>query len=144
MRDFDLTYSGYADFQRRMERYWCLRWLQQTGTTQCEGTLMRHAPNVRVDGLPLVVAVPSAPALPPGSRIRLSLAESDLLELSVQTRFESILSADAADTGEDLEILDEVDVEDALVDAEEAEATAESPADPSTETTPVENPGAVH
>lgn len=105
---------------------------------------MRHAPNVRVDGLPLVVAVPSAPALPPGSRIRLSLAESDLLELSVQTRFESILSADAADTGEDLEILDEVDVEDALVDAEEAEATAESPADPSTETTPVENPGAVH
>ena len=50
-----------------------------------------------LDGLPLVVAVPSAPALPPGSRIRLSLAESDLLELSVQTRFESILSADAAD-----------------------------------------------
>jgi exoribonuclease-2 len=31
MRDFELTYAAYADFQRQMERYWCLRWLQQQG-----------------------------------------------------------------------------------------------------------------
>lgn len=120
MRDFDLTYAGYADFQRRMERYWCLRWLQQTRTTTCEGTLMRHAPNVRIDGLPLVLAVPSAPELPPGSRIRLTLSAPDLLDLSLSTRFESVISDTASDTGEDLEILDEVSVEDALVEAEEA------------------------
>lgn len=135
MRDFDLTYAGYADFQRRMERYWCLRWLQQTDTSRFEGTLMRHVPNVRVDGLPLVVAVPSAPELPPGSRIRLTLADPDLLDLSIQTRFESVLSADAADTGEDLEILDEVSIEDALPEAEEAEAVTEAAAN-----APTENP----
>ena len=140
MRDFDLTYTGYADFQRRMERYWCLRWLQQTNTTRCEGTLMRNAPNVRVDGLPLVVAVPSAPELPPGSRISLTVTDPDLLELSLQTRFEAILNADAADTGEDLELLDEVEVEDALAEAEESETAAAV----TTENTPSENSGLGH
>ncbi len=125
MRDFDLTYAGYADFQRRMERYWCLRWLQQTGITQVAGTLMRNAPNVRVDDLPLVVQVPSAPELPPGSRIHLTLGQPDLLDLSVHSRFDTVLSGGTA-SDEALELLDEVPLEDALVDAEEAdEAQAE-------------------
>ncbi|MFX6771187.1 hypothetical protein ABTH21_19510, partial [Acinetobacter baumannii] len=29
LRDFELVYAAYADFQRAMERYWCLRWLRQ-------------------------------------------------------------------------------------------------------------------
>ncbi len=29
MRDFDTMYGIYGDFQKSMERYWCLRWLQQ-------------------------------------------------------------------------------------------------------------------
>ena len=124
MRDFDLTYAGYADFQRRMERYWCLRWLQQTGTEQVEGTVMRNAPNVRVDGLPLVVQVPSAPDLPVGSRMSLTLGVPDLLELSVHSRFENVLAGVEIATEDDLELLDEVPVEDALAEAEEEQAEA--------------------
>ena len=135
MRDFDLTYAGYADFQRRMERYWCLRWLKQSATTACEGTLLRNLPNVRVDVLPLVVPVPSAPELPPGTRIRLTLAEPDLLDLSVATRFESVLGVSDVALDEDLELLDEVPVEEALADAEETAAATENGA-------PVENPRA--
>ena len=124
MRDFDLTYAGYADFQRRMERYWCLRWLQQTGTEQVEGTVMRNAPNVRVDGLPLVVQVPSAPDLPVGSRMSLTLGAPDLLELSVHSRFENVLAGVELATEDDLELLDEVPLEDALAEAEEEQAEA--------------------
>lgn len=127
MRDFDLTYAGYADFQRRMERYWCLRWLQQTGTEQVEGTVMRNAPNVRVDGLPLVVQVPSAPDLPVGSRMSLTLGAPDLLELSVHSRFENVLAGVEIATEDDLELLDEVPVEDALAEAEEEQAEASEP-----------------
>ena len=124
MRDFDLTYSGYAEFQRRMERYWCLRWLQQTGTTQVKGTALRNAPNVRVDGLPLVVQVPSAPELAPGSRMSLTLGTPDLLELSVHSRFDAALSSGEAPADDDLELLDELPLEEALVEAEEEIADA--------------------
>ena len=127
MRDFDLTYAGYADFQRRMERYWCLRWLQQTGTEHVEGTVMRNAPNVRVDGLPLVVQVPSAPELPVGSRMSLTLGTPDLLELSIHSRFENVLAGTEVSTDDDLELLDEVPVEDALAEAEEEQAEASDP-----------------
>jgi len=136
MRDFDLTYAGYADFQRRMERYWCLRWLQQTGTTQVEGTAMRNAPNVRVDGLPLVVQVPSAPETAPGSRMSLTLGQPDLLELSIHSRFESLLTSSHTPNEDDLELLDEVPLEDALIEAEEELAETEEALSPPESATP--------
>ncbi len=42
MRDFDLTYAAYAEFQRGMERYWCLRWLRQEGIATLGATIRRE------------------------------------------------------------------------------------------------------
>ena len=86
LRDFELTYASYAEYQRGMERYWCLRWLQQEGLTEIAATVRREQ-LVKVDHLPLMVRVPSLPELPPGQRIRLSIGEIDLLGREVELRY---------------------------------------------------------
>lgn len=93
MRDFELTYSAYADFQRKMERYWCLRWLQQHGVTEIDATVRREQ-SVKLDHLPVLLRVPSLPAdLAPGQRVRLGLENIDLLAPELVCRFLNLLGA---------------------------------------------------
>lgn len=53
---FDQAYETYQEFQRQMERYWCLRWLEQESVGLCQATVVRDG-LVRVEGLPLVLRV---------------------------------------------------------------------------------------
>jgi exoribonuclease-2 len=99
MRDFDLTYSAYAEFQRGMERYWCLRWLQQEGVKAIDATLRRDN-LAKLDHLPIIQRIASAPDLKPGQRIRLSIETSDLLTLELGCRYLETLNETAADTEE--------------------------------------------
>ncbi|MDH4216063.1 MAG: RNB domain-containing ribonuclease, partial [Gallionella sp.] len=91
MRDFDTMYTIYNDFQRHMERYWCLRWLmqEQAGLISelvVSATVLREN-LVKVDGIPLTLRAPSLPELPANTRVSLAIGEIDLLDLNVQTRF---------------------------------------------------------
>ena len=86
MADFEATYSQYAEFQSRMEHYWCLRWLLQENRTEAEATVVRDN-LVRFDALPLYVRVPDLPALGPGARIRVAVGRIDLFSATVETRF---------------------------------------------------------
>ncbi len=95
MRDFEVTYAAYADFQRLMERYWCLRWLQQHGIREIEATVRREQ-QVKLDHLPLLLRVPSLPAdLGQGARVRLAVESIDLLAPEVVCRFDRLLAEDA-------------------------------------------------
>jgi exoribonuclease-2 len=94
LRDFELTYASYAEFQRNMERYWCLRYLLQTGTTTLEAVVLREA-LVRVNDLPLVLRAPSLPDLavaPRGAKVKLSIEEVDLLTAEIRARFVEVLA----------------------------------------------------
>jgi exoribonuclease-2 len=103
MRDFELTYAVYADFQRGMERYWCLRWLQQQGLRTAPATVLREN-LVRLDGLPLVLRVPSLPALDRGARVIVEIEKLDFLEADARARFvEQVATPEAADTLEGIE-----------------------------------------
>ena len=86
LRGFELTYDAYAEFQRQMERYWCLRWLIQEDVQVSIAEVIRDE-LVRLDGIPLVCRVPSLPPLPPGARVEVALSEIDLLELTLHCEF---------------------------------------------------------
>jgi exoribonuclease-2 len=96
MRDFDLTYAAYAEFQRGMERYWCLRWLRQEGVRTIEATVRREN-LVKLDHLPLLLRVPSLPELAPGRRIRLAIEAMDLLTLELGCRYLETLESAVAE-----------------------------------------------
>lgn len=86
MRDFESTYDAYGEFQRQMERYWCLRWITQENVQALTATVIRES-LARFEELPLVVRVPSLPALAPGTRVELQVSGLDLLELTLQCEF---------------------------------------------------------
>jgi len=83
LRAFEVVASRYEEHQRALEQYWCLRWLIQERVGECDATVLREN-LARLDGLPLVVRVPSMPPLEPGSRVRLALEPPDLIERQVQ------------------------------------------------------------
>ena len=86
VRDFELAYDAYNEFQRGMERYWCLRWLRQENVQEIDATVWREN-LIRLDGLPFVAKVIGAPTLNPGERIRVALADIDLLDVDLTCRF---------------------------------------------------------
>lgn len=90
MRDFELTYSSYAEFQRLMERYWCLRWVQQQGLVEIDATVRREQ-LVKLDHLPMQLRIASLPNdLLPGQRVRLAIESIDLLAPEMTCRFVSL------------------------------------------------------
>ncbi|HVL34141.1 MAG TPA: RNB domain-containing ribonuclease [Burkholderiales bacterium] len=96
LRAFEVTYARYDEHQRAMETYWTLRWIEQQAITSLEATVLREN-LVRAEGLPLVVRVPSLPALAPGTRVRLGVAEIDYLERTITLVHRETLAAAVAD-----------------------------------------------
>ncbi len=120
LRDFDAAYTVYNDFQRQMERYWCLRWLlQERGQAEAiTPTLSRVAGEganeslrephlavevlvlrenlVKLTAIPLVSRIPSLPELPPNTRALLEIGAVDLLDLNFDARFVSVVEAKPA------------------------------------------------
>ena len=86
MRDFELAYEIYGDFQRSMERYWCLRWLLQE-KIEITGAQVLKENLVKLDRLPLITRVPSLPDMPPETYIEVEISRIDLLELTFNVRF---------------------------------------------------------
>jgi len=83
---FEARHSAYIEFQQRMERYWCLRWLDQQDLRRHEAVTVRDD-LVRLGAAPLYFRPTGLPPLPPGRRIVVDLLERDLLDLSVHGRF---------------------------------------------------------
>lgn len=86
LADFEATYSQYAEFQDRMEHYWCLRWLLQENVREVRASVIREN-LVRFADLPLVTRVADLPPLAVDSRVRIAITNIDLLTATFECRF---------------------------------------------------------
>ena len=83
--DFEATYGQYAEFQDRMERYWCLRWLLQERVTETTASVIRDN-LVRFDRIPLIVRLPDLPSAAPDTPVRVAIGTVSLLEATLECR----------------------------------------------------------
>ncbi|MCL1861625.1 MAG: RNB domain-containing ribonuclease [Proteobacteria bacterium] len=102
MRDFELAYAEYNEFQRRIERYWCVRWLRQNDVRTTEAFVLRDN-LVRLIDIPLVFRVPSLPPQLSGSKISLAITGSDLIDVEVNARYLATLSEPDPEAWEEVE-----------------------------------------
>jgi exoribonuclease-2 len=108
---FDAAYSAYSSVQSSMERYWTLRHVQQQSIDELDASLVKEMGGgiwlVRADTLPLMFSVMGAQNLPRGARVRVKLAEIDLMALDVRGTVTAHLDADSADPASAEETEDE-------------------------------------
>ncbi|NLD69389.1 MAG: RNB domain-containing ribonuclease, partial [Limnobacter sp.] len=92
MSAFDAKYAAYGDFQQRMERYWCLRWVAQQKLRRAEAVVVRED-LVRLVDAPLYFRLAGLPLFAPGRRIVVDILGTDELDLSVEARFVEVAAA---------------------------------------------------
>lgn len=83
---FDSQYATWNEFQTAMERYWCLRWLQQHQVSTIEASVLRDD-LVRLSGVPLVARVTGMPELERGQMVRLQILGYDELAIELECRY---------------------------------------------------------
>lgn len=86
VRDFELAYDAYNEFQRRIERYWMLRWLIQENVNEVTANVIRED-LVRFDSLPMVTRAPSVMGVAPGSKVKLAISAIDLLDITFHAEY---------------------------------------------------------
>ncbi|MDO8959400.1 MAG: RNB domain-containing ribonuclease [Rhodocyclaceae bacterium] len=97
LRDFELTYASYAEFQRGMERYWCLRALAQENVTTVSAQVLKEN-IVRLDAMPLVLKASGMPTLERGAAVRLAISEIDLLAAEARVTFVELIELPGTDS----------------------------------------------
>lgn len=94
LRDFDVAYTAYGEFQRTMERYWCLRWLQQEQVQQAAAVVLRENLVKFVD-IPLVGRISALPETEANTQVTLEIVAVDLLDLNFEARPVAVAAGEA-------------------------------------------------
>lgn len=128
VQGFDDTYAAYADHQRRMEYFWCLRWIKQEGRKQVSATVVKGE-LVRLDEVPLLLHVPALGVHARGTRVLLDVMSVDELTIEASVRLVSVLDAPMVSSGEPADEDQDADAADeTLLDAADESAQGEAEA----------------
>jgi exoribonuclease-2 len=84
--DFESCYQAYGEYQDRLEKYWCLRWIAQEGGSST--VYVRHLKEgmSRVELVPLHIPIPELATHPRMTRAQVVIADVDLLQLGAGVR----------------------------------------------------------
>jgi len=90
--DFEACYQAYGEYQDRLEKYWCLRWIAQDG--ESKKLFVRHLKEgmSRLEPIPLHLPIPELATHPRMTRAEVIISAVDLLQLSAEVR---VLQIDA-------------------------------------------------
>ncbi|PMS34574.1 exoribonuclease-2 [Trinickia symbiotica] len=129
VQGFDDTYTAYADHQRRMEYFWCLRWIAQEGKKEVVASVVK-GDLVRLEDVPLLLHVPGLGVHARGTRLLLEVMSVDELTVEASVRPIRVLDAPGMPVGlpaeeEDEEVETLAEAADASAESEE-EARAET------------------
>nr|HRK57359.1 RNB domain-containing ribonuclease [Burkholderiaceae bacterium] len=108
--NFEMVYAAYGEFQSRLERYWCLRWLAQEKKTRV-GAMALKGDVIKLDALPWVQRVAGLPELARGQVLELDVLGWDEVELSAHLRVHRVLPV--ADHGDAMVPTETPDVQEA-------------------------------
>ena len=100
---FDAAYTAYNGFQRDIERFWSLRWLQQQQISELDAVVLKDG-LVRADTLPLVFKALGCESLPRNAHVRLRINGLDLLTLDLQAQLLTRMDDDALATSDAAEL----------------------------------------
>jgi exoribonuclease-2 len=125
VQGFDDTYTAYADHQRRMEYFWCLRWLKQENRKQVVASVVK-GDLVRLEEIPLLLHVPGLGVHARGTRLLMEVMSLDELTVEASVRLLHVLDAPTVTSGGEVEEAD--DGEDEIIDAADASAEGEAEA----------------
>lgn len=84
--DFESCYQAYGEFQDRLEKYWCLRWITQDGDSKTVHVRHLKEGMSRVESVPLHLPIPELATHPRMTRAEVVIANVDLLQLSAGVR----------------------------------------------------------
>jgi exoribonuclease-2 len=133
VQGFDDTYTAYADHQRRMEYFWCLRWLTQENKKQVTASVVK-GDLVRLEEVPLLLHVPGLGVHARGTRLMLEVMSVDELTVEASVRLLHVLDAPTVTSGAEEEEEADEEIVDAADESAESEAEAQAEADTATDT----------
>ena len=84
--DFESCYQAYGEFQDRLEKYWCLRWIIQDGESKVVHVRHLKEGMSRVELVPLHLPIPELASHPRMTRAEVVISDVDLLQLSAGVR----------------------------------------------------------
>ncbi|NIF81564.1 RNB domain-containing ribonuclease [Paraburkholderia sp. Cy-641] len=125
VQGFDDTYTAYADYQRRMEYFWCLRWLKQENRKQVVASVVK-GDLVRLEEIPLLLHVPGLGVHARGTRLQMEVMSIDELTIEASVRLLHVLDAPTVTSGAEADEADEGEEE--LLDAADDSAASEAEA----------------